>query len=134
MTSEARTVPQRGDLVEIVHPDMPRTRHMVTHVEPDNRSVWLDPSPGCTMRWGHVRILTEERPQPYLHLDGMTWPNPAHIMGEEGLAWRLRYGHASDADLRVAASAVVAYVALVDASEATRNRTVASLRALDGRD
>lgn len=76
---------------------------------------------------------TKTEPDAYLNFDGMTWPNPAYIAGEEGMAWRLRYGHATDADLRVAASAVMAYVALVDSSEQSRNSKVAGIRARVGR-
>ena len=80
---------------------------------------------------------TTTEPDAYLHFDGMTWPNPAYIMGDEdlsGLIWRLRYGTPTRQDLLVAASAASAYVQLVDLHPDVAAESIRAIRKRDGRD
>jgi hypothetical protein len=63
--------------------------------------------------------------KPYLHFDGMTWPNPADPLGVE---YRLRYGTPSRSDLMVAASFVAAYRQLVDDPVRRREAKIRGIR------
>ena len=62
---------------------------------------------------------------PYLHFDGMAWPNPEDPRSVE---WRLRYGRPSRDDLMVAASFIGAYKQLVADPVRERNAKVAGIR------
>lgn len=65
--------------------------------------------------------------KPYLHFDGMAWPNPRHA---STLEYRLRYASRTikRSDQLVLASIVSAYNTLIEATTKERNRRVASLR------
>jgi hypothetical protein len=67
--------------------------------------------------------------EPYLHLDGMAWPNPEDPQQVE---WTLRYGNPTREDLNVAASYIAAYKQLVFDAQRVRNRKVSGIRAVTG--
>lgn len=64
--------------------------------------------------------------QPFLRVEGTTWPNPSDP-GE--VEWRLRYGTPTREDLLVAASFMHAYQYLVLAmTQKDRNHRVATIK------
>ncbi len=69
--------------------------------------------------------MTDREPVPYLHFDGMTWPNPA-ALGEAH--HRIVYGIATRADQLLASSVFGAYSQLIEDSQKRRNEKVAGIR------
>lgn len=65
--------------------------------------------------------------KPYLHFDGMTWPDPRYV---NELEWRVRHAEKSVTrnDALVMASVLAAYHELVTLPVRDRNKRVAKIR------
>lgn len=77
------------------------------------------------------QLNPEPRQDLYLSFESMTWPNPADPLDVE---WTLRYGTPTRAQLRVAASMIMAYKQLVADSVRSRNAKVSALKNAIGQD
>ena len=70
--------------------------------------------------------ITAAAGRPYLHFDGMCWPNPDD---PREVAWRLTHGTPTREDLLTAVSFIGAYQQLVADPQRVRNGKVTRIRA-----
>ena len=69
--------------------------------------------------------ITDQRAEPYVRVEGTTWPNPNDPREVE---WRLRYGTPTREDLLLAASFIHAYRYLFLTTTAMRNHRITTIK------